>query len=48
LPETSGIAEATVKVRRSRLVRKMKARSLSALSRTADKLKPAREERQHF
>ena len=34
-----GIAEATVKVHRSRLMRKMKARSLPALSRMADKLK---------
>jgi FixJ family two-component response regulator len=34
-----GIAEATVKVHRSRLMRKMKAGSLPALSRMADKLK---------
>ena len=34
----AGIAEATVKVHRSRLMRKMKARSLPALSRMADKL----------
>ena len=34
-----GIAEATVKVHRSRLMRKMKARSLPELSRMADKLK---------
>ena len=34
-----GIAEATVKVHRSRLMRKMKARSLPALSRMADVLK---------
>ena len=34
-----GIAEATVKVHRSRLMRKMKARSLLALSRMAEKLK---------
>jgi FixJ family two-component response regulator len=34
-----GIAEATVKVHRSRLMRKMKARSLPALSRMVDKLK---------
>ena len=34
-----GIAEATVKVHRSRLMQKMKARSLPALSRMADKLK---------
>jgi FixJ family two-component response regulator len=34
-----GIAEATVKVHRSRLMHKMKARSLPALSRMADKLK---------
>jgi FixJ family two-component response regulator len=33
-----GIAEATVKVHRSRLMRKMKAHSLPALSRMADKL----------
>src|SRR5438552_12301930 len=34
-----GIAEATVKVHRSRLMHKMKARSLSELGRMADKLK---------
>ena len=34
-----GIAEATVKVHRSRLMHKMKARSLPELSRMADKLK---------
>ena len=34
-----GIAEATVKVHRSRLMQKMKARSLPALSRMADRLK---------
>ena len=34
-----GIAEATVKVHRSRLMRKMKARSLPALTRMADRLK---------
>jgi FixJ family two-component response regulator len=34
-----GIAESTVKVHRSRLMRKMKARSLPELSRMADKLK---------
>jgi FixJ family two-component response regulator len=39
-----GIAEATVKVHRSRLMRKMKARSLPALSRMADKLKLIPEE----
>ena len=33
-----GIAEATVKVHRSNLMRKMKARSLRELSRMADKL----------
>jgi hypothetical protein len=33
-----GIAEATVKVHRSHLMRKMKARSIPALSRMADKL----------
>jgi FixJ family two-component response regulator len=42
-----GIAEATVKVHRSRLMRKMKARSLAVLSRMADKLKLVREEPQH-
>jgi FixJ family two-component response regulator len=42
-----GIAEATVKVHRSRLMRKMKARSLPALSRMADKLKLIPEEQQH-
>lgn len=41
-----GIAEATVKVHRSRLMRKMKARSLPALSRMADKLKLISEEQQ--
>jgi len=41
-----GIAEATVKVHRSRLMRKMKARSLPALSRMADKLKLVPEEQQ--
>jgi FixJ family two-component response regulator len=39
-----GIAEATVKVHRSHLMRKMKARSLPALSRMADKLKLIPEE----
>jgi FixJ family two-component response regulator len=39
-----GIAEATVKVHRSRMMRKMKARSLPALSRMADKLKLIPEE----
>src|SRR5712671_364254 len=43
-----GIAEATVKVHRSRLMRKMKAGSLPALSRMADKLKLVPEEQQHF
>jgi FixJ family two-component response regulator len=42
-----GIAEATVKVHRSRLMHKMKARSLPELSRMADKLKLAPEESQH-
>jgi FixJ family two-component response regulator len=42
-----GIAEATVKVHRSRLMRKMKAGSLPALSRMADKLKLVREEQKH-
>jgi FixJ family two-component response regulator len=43
-----GITEATVKVHRSRLMRKMKARSLPALSRMADKLKLVPDEPQHF
>jgi len=38
-----GIAETTVKVHRSRLMRKMKTRSLPELSRMADKLKLAPE-----
>jgi FixJ family two-component response regulator len=42
-----GIAEATVKVHRSRLMHKMKARSLPELSRRADKLKLITEEPQH-
>jgi FixJ family two-component response regulator len=42
-----GIAEATVKVHRSRLMRKMKAGSLPALSRMADKLKLVPEEQRH-
>ena len=42
-----GIAEATVKVHRSRLMQKMKARSLPELSRMADKLKLVPEEPQH-
>jgi FixJ family two-component response regulator len=42
-----GIAEATVKVHRSRLMHKMKAGSLPELSRMADKLKLVREEPQH-
>jgi FixJ family two-component response regulator len=42
-----GIAEATVKVHRSRLMRKMNARSLPALSRMADKLKLVSDEQQH-
>jgi FixJ family two-component response regulator len=42
-----GIAEATVKVHRSRLMHKMKARSLPELSRMADKLKLLAEEPQH-
>ncbi len=42
-----GIAEATVKVHRSRLMHKMKARSLPELSRMADKLKLVPEEQQH-
>ena len=42
-----GIAEATVKVHRSRLMHKMKARSLPELGRMADKLKLVAEEPQH-
>jgi FixJ family two-component response regulator len=42
-----GIAEATVKVHRSHLMRKMKARSLPELSRMADKLKLAPERPKH-
>jgi FixJ family two-component response regulator len=42
-----GIAEATVKVHRSRLMHKMKARSLPELSRMADKLKLVTAEPQH-
>src|SRR6266542_1773647 len=42
-----GSAEATVKVHRSRLMHKMKARSLPELSRMADKLKLVPEEPQH-
>jgi len=42
-----GIAEGTVKVHRSRLMHKMKARSLPELSRMADKLKLVPEEPQH-
>src|SRR3984885_3698200 len=42
-----GIAEATVKVHRSRLMHKMKAGSLPELSRMADKLKLVPEEPQH-
>ena len=42
-----GIAEATVKVHRSRLMHKMKARSLPELSRMADKLKLLPEGPQH-
>jgi FixJ family two-component response regulator len=41
-----GLAEGTVKVHRSRLMRKMKARSLPELSRMADKLKLASEKPQ--
>jgi FixJ family two-component response regulator len=43
-----GIAEATVKVHRSRLMRKMKARSLPELGRMADKLKLGADEPQRF
>jgi len=42
-----GIAEGTVKVHRSRLMHKMKARSLSELGRMADKLKLVPVEPQH-
>jgi FixJ family two-component response regulator len=42
-----GIAEATVKVHRSRLMRKMKAHSLLALSRMAENLQLVPEEPQH-
>ena len=42
-----GIAEATVKVHRSRLMQKMKARSLPELGRMADKLKLVPEKPQH-
>jgi FixJ family two-component response regulator len=42
-----GIAEATVKVHRSRLMRKMKAHSLPALGRMAEKLQLVPEEPQH-
>jgi FixJ family two-component response regulator len=42
-----GIAEATVKVHRSRAMRKMKARSLPELGRMADKLKLVPDEPQH-
>jgi FixJ family two-component response regulator len=41
-----GIAEATVKVHRSRAMRKMNARSLPELGRMADKLKLAPEKPQ--
>jgi FixJ family two-component response regulator len=42
-----GIAESTVKVHRSRLMRKMKAHSLVALSRMAEKLQLVPQEPQH-
>jgi FixJ family two-component response regulator len=42
-----GIAEATVKVHRSRAMQKMKAHSLPELGRMADKLKLVSEEQQH-
>jgi FixJ family two-component response regulator len=42
-----GIAEATVKVHRSRLMKKMNARSLLALGQMAEKLQLVSEERQH-
>jgi FixJ family two-component response regulator len=43
-----GIAEATVKVHRSRAMRKMRVRSLPELGRMADKLKLGPDEPQHF
>jgi Bacterial regulatory proteins, luxR family len=43
-----GIAEAAVKVHRSCLMQKIKARSLPALNRMADKLKLAPDEPQQF
>jgi FixJ family two-component response regulator len=43
-----GITEATVKVHRSRVMRKMHARSLPELGRMADKLKLVPENPQHF
>ena len=43
-----GIAEATVKVYRSRLMHKMKARSLPELTRMADKLKLVADQPHHF
>src|SRR5712675_221014 len=43
-----GLAEGTVKLHRSRLMRKMKAGSLPELSRMADKLKLVPEERESF
>jgi FixJ family two-component response regulator len=42
-----GIAEATVKVHRSRLMQKMKAQSLLALGRMAEKLELVPEDLQH-
>jgi FixJ family two-component response regulator len=42
-----GIAEATVKVHRSRLMQKMKVRSLPELARIADKLELAPDKPQH-
>ena len=42
-----GIAEATVKVHRSRLMHKMKAQSVLALGRMAEKLQLVPEEPQH-
>jgi Bacterial regulatory proteins, luxR family len=43
----SGIAEATVKMHRSRAMRKMNARSLPKLGRMIEKLKPALGKKQH-
>ena len=47
LPDDIGIANSTVKVHRTNLMRKMKARSLPELSRMADILKLAPEKPPH-